>query len=69
MPKDTNPRRWKFLFFYHNPDDPRLLVPKRWPGNPFKLNFARPAAWIIALIILVLLIVAIPFVERWKFSH
>jgi uncharacterized membrane protein len=47
----------------------RLFVPKRWIGNFFMLNFARPAAWIVALIILAVIIVAIPFAERWKFSH
>jgi uncharacterized membrane protein len=62
--RDTNPQHWKFLFFYYNLDDRRLFVPKRWTGNPFMLNFARPAAWVIAAITLLILIVVIPLVKR-----
>jgi uncharacterized membrane protein len=64
MPYDTNPAHWKFLFFYYNPDDPRLFVPKRWTGNFAMLNLARPAAWIVLIVILTALIVAIPFASE-----
>ncbi|MGH9530090.1 MAG: DUF5808 domain-containing protein [Terriglobales bacterium] len=46
MLRETNPKHWKFLIFYFNPSEPRLLVQKR-SGLPFTLNFARPAAWAI----------------------
>ena len=62
--RDTNPQHWKFLFFYYNPDDSRLFVPKRWTGNPFMLNFARPAAWGVAAIVILALIIIIPLVKR-----
>jgi hypothetical protein len=54
----------KLLFFYYNPDDPHLFVRKRgfyWSMKPFKLNFARPAAWIVAALTLVLIIILMPF--------
>jgi uncharacterized membrane protein len=59
--RDTDPRHWKLLFFYYNPDNPRLLVPQRWTGNPFTVNFARPSAWIVAAMLLVLIVVLVPF--------
>src|SRR5262249_50515436 len=59
--RDTNPEHWKFLFFYYNSENPRLLVPRRWTGNPFTVNFARPTAWIVAVVFVIALIVLIPF--------
>ena len=44
------------MFFYYNPDDPRLIVPN-WTGLPFTLNFARPAAWAISGTILAIVTV------------
>jgi hypothetical protein len=37
---------------YRNPDDPRLWVPKLF-GPGITLNFARPAAWVILIAILI----------------
>jgi len=48
MLRDTNPKHWKLGFIYYNPDTPRLWVAKRG-GTPMTLNFARPAAWLIAV--------------------
>ena len=64
MPYDRNPAHWKLLFFYFNPDDPRLVVPKRCTGNFATLNFARSAAWIVLIVFLVALIVAVPFASQ-----
>jgi len=47
MVRDRNPKHWKLLVFYYNPDEPRLFVSKRL-GTPLTLNFARPMAWAIA---------------------
>jgi uncharacterized membrane protein len=44
MLRDKNPKHWKLLFFYFNPDEPRLFVARRI-GGPITLNFARPMAW------------------------
>jgi uncharacterized membrane protein len=46
MLRDKNPEHWKLLFFYYNPDQPRLWVAKRF-GSPITLNFAKPMAWVI----------------------
>jgi len=48
---DRNSRHWKLLFFYYNPEDKRLLVPKRY-GLMATLNFANPIAWIIIGVLL-----------------
>ncbi len=39
--------------FYVNPSDPRLVVPKRW-GVGWTFNFARPAAWVLLAVLLLL---------------
>jgi uncharacterized membrane protein len=51
MVRDTDPRHWKLVVFYCNPEESRLMVPKR-TGIGFTLNFARPAAWAITAILL-----------------
>jgi len=49
---DKNPKHWKFLFFYYNPDEPRLFVSKMTGLSfPF-LNFVKPTAWAIAALTL-----------------
>jgi len=37
-------RFWRGGLIYHNPDDPRLVVPKRF-GLGLTFNFAHPNAW------------------------
>jgi uncharacterized membrane protein len=49
MRRDKNPKHWKLLVFYYNPDEPRLFVAKRY-GPPLTLNFARPMAWAIVAV-------------------
>jgi len=44
---------WKLGLFYYNPDDAALFVEKRI-GFGYTINFARPGAWIVILIALVL---------------
>lgn len=53
-----NPENWKWGIFYFNPDDSRLLVPKRIPFFGFTLNFANKYLGIIllALIAFILLL-------------
>jgi uncharacterized membrane protein len=57
---DKNPKHWKLLVFYYNPDESRLFVPKMTGlAFPF-LNFAKPMAWVItALTLAIVTIVAI----------
>jgi uncharacterized membrane protein len=47
----TPDRYWKLGIFYFNPDDSAVLIEKRF-GLGYSLNFARPTAWIIVLLIL-----------------
>jgi uncharacterized membrane protein len=59
MLRDRNPKHWKFLIFYYNPDESLLFVAKRF-GGPITLNFARPMAWaIVGLVLTVPIIGAI----------
>ena len=37
---------WKLGLFYYNPDDPALVVEKRF-GIGYTFNMARPAAWLL----------------------
>ena len=47
---------WKGVF-YSNPEDPALLVPKRY-GVGYTLNFGNPWSWVV--LALLLLMVALP---------
>ena len=51
----TEDRFWKLGVFYFNPDDPAVMVEKRF-GLGYTVNFARPAAWVIILIPLLAII-------------
>lgn len=42
---------WKAGLIYVNRDDPALWVPKRFGGVGWTINFGRPAAWLIAAVI------------------
>lgn len=42
--------------FYYNPDDQRIIVPKRIPWLGWTLNFARPSSIIFIAIIIMILI-------------
>jgi uncharacterized membrane protein len=51
---DRSPDRfWRAGLFYVNPDDPALFVPKRF-GLGYTLNFGRPGAWLVLLVLLAL---------------
>ena len=47
----TQDHYWKLGFFYFNPDDEATLIEARF-GLGYTLNFARPATWIIVLLML-----------------
>ncbi len=54
-------RYWYGGFFYNNPDDPAMFVPKRF-GLGWTLNFGHPRAklFLITLAVLVLVLVLLP---------
>ncbi len=39
-----NPDNWHFAFFYFAPEDPRIVVKRRFGFGGWTLNFARPMA-------------------------
>jgi len=47
----TPDRYWKLGIFYFNQDDSAVFIEKRF-GLGYSLNFARPTAWVILLLIL-----------------
>lgn len=55
----TPDRCWRAGMFYVNPEDPAILVEKRF-GIGYTLNFARPGAWL--LMASILLLTAVPIV-------
>ena len=57
---------WRAGMFYVNPDDPAILVEKRF-GIGYTLNFGRPGAWVLMGSILVL--TAVPIVIAFLTTH
>jgi uncharacterized membrane protein len=57
MLRDADPKHWKLIIFYYNPENRRLFVSKR-TGLPITLNFGRPMAWVLTAGILAGLIFA-----------
>lgn len=54
-PGDGTPDRcWKLGLIYYNPDDPAVMVPKRF-GYGWTFNFARPLVWIVVVVISLIL--------------
>ena len=49
-----NSKNYKWGFFYSNPADPRIFVPKRY-GFGYSLNFSKP--YVVIGFILILLII------------
>jgi hypothetical protein len=47
----TDESHWKAGLFYVNPDDPAIFVEKRF-GFGWTLNFGRPVAWALLLLLL-----------------
>jgi uncharacterized membrane protein len=43
---------YKWGLFYYNPDDQRVIVPKRNPWMGWTLNFARFYSWFIIIMII-----------------
>ncbi|MFM7710888.1 MAG: DUF5808 domain-containing protein [Ferruginibacter sp.] len=50
----NDPQKWKWGLFYYNPDDDRILPPKKNPAMGWTINFANRQS--IYLFILILLI-------------
>jgi len=44
--------RWVAGMIYVNRDDPALWVPRRFGGIGWTMNFGRPAAWVLSLVLI-----------------
>jgi uncharacterized membrane protein len=53
-PIDEN-KHYKFGVFYFNPDDKRVVVPKRQRASGFTINFARKEAFLVLMAIVLLI--------------
>lgn len=58
----TPDRCWLWGMFYHNPNDPALMVQAR-SGPGYTLNFGRPMAWVIAFFFVAGL--SAPWIVKW----
>ena len=52
-PIDDN-TNYNKLGLYYNPDDNRVIVPKRMRWAGFTLNFARKEVWLVIAIIVII---------------
>lgn len=52
--KINDPTNYKWGIFYFNPDDQRIMVPKRSKSMGWTLNFARIYSYIILILIFAL---------------
>jgi uncharacterized membrane protein len=55
-----NPNNWNGIF-YHNPQDPRVLVPKIKPSMGWTFNWASPYSYISFVCIVLITVAAIVF--------
>jgi uncharacterized membrane protein len=53
--------RWRFRFFYYNPDDPAVFVEKRF-GIGYTVNFGNPWGWTALLLPIALFVLALGYV-------
>ncbi len=44
-------KNWRFIFFYYNPEDSRLMVEKRSKWAGITLNYAHKTAWFWTIVI------------------
>jgi len=54
-----NSNNWYGGIFYYNPDDQRIIVPKRIEWLGWTLNYARPTSLLIIAAILLIIILGI----------
>lgn len=56
---EKDSKNYKWGFFYYNPADERLFVPKRNPNMGVTINFAKPVGYLIFLPAFILIFVVI----------
>lgn len=60
--------RYWYGFFYYNPDDPDVIVPKRY-GIGWTVNFGRPAGKLFAIALLILILLPLVMLFVPGFNH
>jgi len=45
----TDPGNWTWGVIYRCPEDPRVIVPRRWRWGGWTLNFSHPKAGLVGL--------------------
>jgi uncharacterized membrane protein len=60
----SDSKNWKYIFFYYNPEDSRLMVSKRseWAGITF--NYAHKMAWFWTIFIFLFVSLLIYFLSN-----
>lgn len=58
-----NPANWKAGLFYYNPQDPRILPPKRIAWAGWTINFANPLSIIGVIVLLVFVFMLLGYFE------
>ena len=55
MKNFNDSENWKFIFFYYNPQDARMFVPKRvqWMGTTF--NYAHKMSWVWTAVLFIII--------------
>lgn len=51
----ADPKNWKLYFFYYNPEDPRLLPPKRFPIMGWTVNWANYRSISVLIVLIAVL--------------
>jgi uncharacterized membrane protein len=55
MEPSENPQFYKWGIFYYNPEDDRVLVPKRIKAMGWTFNFAKPEVYHFMFIVLIVI--------------
>jgi uncharacterized membrane protein len=59
----NDPQKWKWGIFYYNPDDKRILPPKKNPAMGWTINFANRQSILLFIFILLIpltIMIALP---------
>ena len=64
-----DPKHWKWRLVYSCKSDPRIVVPERYKWMGFTFNFAHRAAFLMAtVIVLVVVVPALTVVRQGRFE-
>jgi uncharacterized membrane protein len=59
----ADPQNWKWGIFYYNPEDNRLLPPKKIKSMGWTVNFANPWSILVMLMFFIMIFVLISFLK------